>query len=253
MSPLKLKLINFFQQSLDSGINYFLFEEAVAERITKPKKHSTFTTEFKPITKTKSREEIKNENFNLLFNEMKNNQNTPQTSKTDTSIIEQFKDLNQLQTHLQTCMNCELGITRLKLVFGSGSQSPDIVVIGEAPGEEEDESGLPFVGRAGKLLTDILASIKINRDDVYITNICKCRPPANRKPTNNEINQCEPFLIKQLELLKPQFILAFGLTAAEALFNKKQNLGEYRGKIWDYNGTKTFVTYHPAALLRNPN
>jgi DNA polymerase len=127
------------------------------------------------------------------------------------------------------------------------------MVIGEAPGADEDEQGFPFVGRAGKLLTDILNAINLSRSDVYIANICKCRPPGNRKPLVNEIERCEKFLHKQIELIQPQFILALGLTAAEALFKQSYKMGDIRGKVLEYRGIKTLITYHPAALLRNPN
>jgi len=138
-------------------------------------------------------------------------------------------------------------------VFGDGNPNADIMIIGEAPGSDEDEQGLPFVGRAGKLLTDILKAINMTRTDVYIANICKCRPPANRKPAADEITACEKYLHKQIEIIKPQFILALGLTAADALFKQSHKMADIRGKIFEYRGIKTLITYHPAALLRNPN
>jgi DNA polymerase len=126
------------------------------------------------------------------------------------------------------------------------------MVIGEAPGADEDAQGKPFVGRAGQLLTKILQAINLERDDVFIANIVKCRPPENRRPLPNEIDACEPYLMKQIELIKPAFILALGLTAADTLLKQKHTMGDVRGKLFDYHGTKLLVTYHPAALLRNP-
>jgi DNA polymerase len=161
--------------------------------------------------------------------------------------------LEELNLLMKKCDKCVLGATRQSVVCGEGNPNADIMVIGEAPGADEDEQGLPFVGRAGKLLTDILKAVNFSREDVFIANICKCRPPANRKPTPLEVHCCEPYLIKQIELIKPKFILALGLTAAEALFKNNPRMLDIRGQILDYYGIKTMVTYHPAALLRNPN
>lgn len=150
------------------------------------------------------------------------------------------------------CMKCPLGATRTSFVFGSGNPDADIMVIGEAPGADEDAQGLPFVGRAGQLLTKILESIELQRDDVYICNILKCRPPNNRKPLAGETDSCEPYLWKQIELVKPKFILALGLTAAHTLLKTSETMTALRGTVHDYQGIPTLVTYHPAALLRNP-
>lgn len=145
-----------------------------------------------------------------------------------------------------------LGHTRTNFVFGSGNPNADIMIVGEAPGADEDEQGLPFVGRAGQLLTKILEAIDLPRDEVYICNILKCRPPNNRKPLAGETDQCEPYLWKQIEIVKPKLILALGLTAANTLLKNKESMTNLRGKIHDYHGIRTLVTYHPAALLRNP-
>ncbi len=159
--------------------------------------------------------------------------------------------LDSLNQMICTCQKCPLGQSRTKFVFGTGNPNADIVVIGEAPGADEDASGLPFIGLAGQLLTKILAAIKLQRSDVFICNILKCRPPGNRTPERFEVDQCEPYLIKQLDLVKPKFILALGLTAANTLLKRKAKMGELRGSIHDYHGIKVIVTYHPAALLRN--
>lgn len=158
-----------------------------------------------------------------------------------------------LESRICSCMNCVLGGTRNKFVFGSGNPNADIMVIGEAPGADEDDQGLPFVGRAGQLLTKILEAVSLQRDEVYICNILKCRPPNNRKPLTGETETCEPYLHKQIDLIKPRFLLALGLTAANTLLRNKESMTSLRGKIHDYHGIKTIVTYHPAALLRNPD
>jgi DNA polymerase len=158
-----------------------------------------------------------------------------------------------LHDHIHTCMECRLGVTRNSFVFGSGNPNADILIIGEAPGADEDAQGLPFVGAAGKLLTKILEAINLSRDEVYIANIIKCRPPENRRPEKDEIAQCEPYLQKQIEIIKPAFILALGLTAVNTLFKKNHQMQDIRGKVMNYHGVSLLATYHPAALLRNPN
>lgn len=161
--------------------------------------------------------------------------------------------LDELYDAIHTCTKCPLGFTRNKFVFGSGSPTADLMVIGEAPGADEDAQGFPFVGRAGQLLTKILESIGLSRqDDVYICNILKCRPPNNRKPLVTETDECEPYLLEQIRIVKPKFILALGLTAANTLLKNKDSMGSLRGKVHDYHGINMLVTYHPAALLRNP-
>lgn len=163
------------------------------------------------------------------------------------------KTLSELNTLISNCNKCALHKGRNKFVFGSGNPNADVLVIGEGPGAEEDKQGLPFVGRAGQLLTDILKAIKFERDEVYIGNIVKCRPPENRTPLPDEMETCLPYLKKQIELIKPKMILCLGLTAAKGLLKKKDSLTAMRGKIFDYEGIKVMVTFHPAALLRNPN
>lgn len=155
---------------------------------------------------------------------------------------------------IKDCQKCKLlARTRKRVVFGTGNPQAEVVVVGEAPGADEDEQGKPFVGRAGKLLTDILSAINFSRDEVFICNILKCRPPENRNPLPDEISNCEPYLFKQLEMIKPKLILAVGTFAAQTLLKTKEPLGKLRGKFHNYKGIKMMVTYHPAALLRNPN
>jgi len=164
------------------------------------------------------------------------------------------ESLKDFEVKVKDCFKCGiLSKTRNTVVFGYGNSNADIVIVGEAPGADEDIQGKPFVGRAGKLLTDILKAIKIEREEVYICNILKCRPPENRNPLPDEISNCEPYLHKQLEIIKPKLILALGTFAAQTLLRIKEPLGKLRGKFHAYNGIKMMVTYHPAALLRNPN
>jgi DNA polymerase len=166
-------------------------------------------------------------------------------------------NIGELDKAICNCKKCILGTKRINFVFGVGNPNADAVLVGEAPGAEEDKQGIPFVGRAGKLLTDILKAISLSRDEVYICNIIKCRPPENRNPLPEEIGKCEPYLLKQLELIKPKFILSLGTFASQTLLRTKEPLGRMRGKIYDYvvgdQKIKLMVTYHPAALLRNPN
>lgn len=163
------------------------------------------------------------------------------------------KTLDELNNLIKNCTKCELHKNRNNFVFGSGNPDADVMVIGEGPGAEEDKQGLPFVGRAGQLLTDILKAIKFERNEVYIANIVKCRPPENRTPLPEEMETCIPYLKKQIALIQPKMILCLGLTAAKGLLRKKESLTALRGKFFDYEGIKVMVTFHPAALLRNPN
>ncbi len=166
------------------------------------------------------------------------------------------KDTNSLaefNAAIKDCLNCPLGSTRTKFVFGVGNPNADLMFVGEAPGEKEDLEGVPFVGRAGKLLTEILKAIDLTREDVYIANVLKCRPPENRDPNKAEIEECEPYLLKQIELIKPKLLVALGRISATTLLRTKDSLTAMRGQVFDYHGTDMVVTYHPAALLRNPN
>jgi len=161
--------------------------------------------------------------------------------------------LSDLNAAICRCVKCPLGQTRNKFVFGVGNSNADIVLVGEAPGADEDMQGEPFVGRAGQLLNKILEAVHFKRDEVYICNILKCRPPNNREPQSDEIDACEPHLWKQLELIKPKIIVCLGRVAAQTLLRSTDSLTNLRGKIHNYRGIKLVVTYHPAALLRNPN
>ncbi|NOY06941.1 MAG: uracil-DNA glycosylase [Chlorobi bacterium] len=161
--------------------------------------------------------------------------------------------LRQLYESIRTCRNCPLGESRTNFVFGVGNPNADIVLVGEAPGAEEDRKGEPFVGRAGKLLNQILESVNFKREDVYICNILKCRPPNNRDPLPAEVSACEPYLHHQLDLINPKIIVALGRVAAQTLLRTKESLTRLRTRVHSYHNIPMVVTYHPAALLRNPN
>ncbi len=161
--------------------------------------------------------------------------------------------IDALNSQICNCMKCPLGKTRTKFVFGVGNPQAKVMVIGEAPGADEDAQGEPFVGRAGQLLNKILEAIQFKREEVFICNILKCRPPNNRDPLPEEVDQCEPYLWKQIELLHPVAILCVGRIAGQTLLKTTRGLGELRGTVHSYQGIPMMVTYHPAALLRNPN
>ncbi|HZV12130.1 MAG TPA: uracil-DNA glycosylase [Candidatus Kapabacteria bacterium] len=161
--------------------------------------------------------------------------------------------LDALNGMICTCMKCPLGQTRTKFVFGVGNPKAKLMVIGEAPGADEDKQGEPFVGRAGQLLNKILEAVKFTREEVYICNILKCRPPGNRDPLPSEEDQCVPYLYKQIDLIRPKLILAVGRIAANRLLQKNLSMKELRTQPNEFHGIPFFATYHPAALLRNPN
>ncbi len=161
--------------------------------------------------------------------------------------------IEELNAQICECTKCPLGHTRTKFVFGVGNPRATLMVVGEAPGADEDAQGEPFVGRAGQLLNKILKAINFEREEVYICNILKCRPPNNRQPQPDEVEQCLPYLRKQIELVKPRVILCVGLTAAHNLLNTSESLTKLRGRQLSFEGIPLMVTYHPAALLRNPN
>ena len=165
-------------------------------------------------------------------------------------------EFDSLDSHYQAicnCLRCPLGDTRNKFVYGVGNPNADLVFIGEGPGAEEDKLGEPFVGRAGKLLDRILEAINFNRQQIYIANMVKCRPPGNRDPQPEEMEACNQYLMEQLSIIKPKLICALGRIAAQGLLKTTTPLGKLRGIWHDFHGMKTLVTYHPAALLRFPS
>ena len=163
------------------------------------------------------------------------------------------EELQKIKETMAECLLCRLGKTRRNLVFGDGNPQARIVFVGEAPGADEDEQGLPFVGRAGQLLTKIIEAMGMKRGEVYICNILKCRPPQNRNPLPEEIAACEPFLKRQLKSISPQIICALGTFAAKTLLRTEVPISVLRGRFHLYEGIKLMPTYHPAYLLRNPS
>jgi len=172
----------------------------------------------------------------------------------DGSQNENSANLAALAREADGCKRCELHRTRDKVVFGSGSPAVRWMFVGEAPGAEEDKQGLPFVGRAGALLGGMLGGLRLSRDDVYIANVLKCRPPNNRDPFGQEVRACSPFLHRQIDLVQPEVIVAMGRFAAQVLLDSDQSLGQLRGRPHNFgeNPVPVVVTYHPAYLLRSP-
>jgi DNA polymerase len=161
--------------------------------------------------------------------------------------------LQDIRLELGDCQRCRLAHDRTHIVFGSGSFKAQLIFVGEGPGFEEDQQGEPFVGPAGQLLSKIIAAIKLNRNQVYICNVVKCRPPNNRNPQSDEIDTCLPFLERQIEAIRPGFICALGTIAAQTLLNTTEPISKLRGRLHNYHGIKLLPTYHPAYLLRNPD
>ncbi len=160
--------------------------------------------------------------------------------------------LLKVREDLGECTRCKLHKTRNKIVFGDGSGKAKLVFVGEGPGADEDKQGLPFVGRAGKLLTQMIEAMGLQRGDVYICNVVKCRPPENRQPEKDEVAACSPFLFRQLDVLQPKAIVCLGSTAAQTLLQTNRGISQFRGQWLDFRGHKLMATYHPAYLLRNP-
>ena len=160
--------------------------------------------------------------------------------------------LDGIRADLGDCTRCKLHGGRSNLVFGVGSPTADLVFVGEAPGRDEDRQGIPFVGRAGQLLTRIIAAIGLSRDEVYIANVIKCRPPNNRNPEPDEVATCEPFLFRQLDVIRPRVVVALGGFAIRTLLETDEAVSRLRGRVFDYRGAKLIPTFHPAFLLRSP-
>jgi uracil-DNA glycosylase family 4 len=198
------------------------------------------------------------EEFMTLLNTPNNP--SPRTSPTNPSPSprpspspEKLKRLEVIQAEARSCRACSLGASATNSVFARGDATAEIVVVGEAPGEEEDKTGLPFVGRAGKLLDLMMAAIGYPKDSVYICNTLKCRPPGNRNPLPNELAACNGFLRQQLDIVSPKVLLAVGKFAAQTLLQSEEPIGRLRGQVHTYEGRPVVVTYHPAYLLRSPH
>ena len=169
------------------------------------------------------------------------------------NLDERAAELKVISAEVAKCTRCpELASTRTQTVFGVGSASPRLVFLGEAPGADEDKQGEPFVGRAGQLLNNIITACKMKREEVYILNTIKCRPPGNRNPLPEEMLNCRGYLDRQFAILQPEYICCLGAVATRALFENPLPLGKMRGKFYDFRGAKVMITYHPAYLLRNP-
>jgi DNA polymerase len=160
--------------------------------------------------------------------------------------------LDAVRADIGDCTRCRLSKQRTNIVFGTGNVNAEIMFVGEGPGADEDEQGLPFVGRAGQLLNNMISAMGISREDVYIANVVKCRPPGNRTPERDECDTCSPFLMRQIEIVKPKIIVALGAVAAKNLLGLNDSMANLRGQIYDFKNTKLAVTYHPAYLLRDP-
>jgi uracil-DNA glycosylase family 4 len=162
-------------------------------------------------------------------------------------------NLLRIRTDLGECTRCKLHRTRNKIVFGDGNPKAELVFVGEGPGHDEDMQGLPFVGRAGKLLTQMIEAMGLQRKDVYICNVVKCRPPENRAPERDEVEHCSPFLLRQIDTIAPKVIVCLGSTAAQTVLATNRGISQFRGQWLEFRGRKLMATYHPAYLLRNPS
>ena len=176
------------------------------------------------------------------------------TEPTVALFTNQAEALAAIRTDIGDCTRCKLHtLGRRQVVFGVGNPQADLMFVGEAPGADEDIQGEPFVGRAGQLLTKIIEAIGLSRGDVYIANVIKCRPPQNRNPEQDEVDTCEPFLFRQIDVIRPKVIVALGTFAARALLRTLDPISRLRGRVFEYRGAKLIPTFHPAYLLRNPS
>ena len=176
----------------------------------------------------------------------------PEIARSVPAGSEAAAGLKALREHIGDCQRCKLAPSRRNIVFGQGNANARLMFVGEAPGADEDEQGLAFVGKAGQLLTKIIESIGLKRDDVFIANVLKCRPPQNRNPEPDEITSCQPFLERQIATIRPRVIVGLGKFAGQWLLKTAEPISRIRGRIGDYEGIRAIPTYHPAYLLRNP-
>ena len=175
----------------------------------------------------------------------------PKAQSPESNFVE---SLEAIREDIGECVRCKLcALGRKQIVFGVGNPNANLMFVGEAPGRDEDIQGIPFVGRAGQKLTQIIEAIGLKREDVYIANVIKCRPPENRNPEPDEVEQCEPFLFRQVDTIKPKVIVALGTFAAKSLLKSNESISRLRGRVFEYRGAKLVPTFHPAFLLRNPS
>lgn len=233
---LEIKKTNLEENKQKSNTNQTIISNPINASVSEKELQNGLNTETKNVVKT-----VSLTNLDILTRALENTE------------YSNFTSLDDFNKNICNCQKCPLGKTRTNFVFGEGNPNADIMVIGEGPGADEDALGRPFVGRAGQLLDKILESIKFKREEVYIANIVKCRPPQNRVPKPEEVDKCLPYLIRQIQIINPKMILCVGLTAASYLIPKKSTMQQFRGQFWDFMDKKLLVTYHPAALLRNPN
>lgn len=184
-------------------------------------------------------------------------QSVPVAASDGLSLFESFSKIENdslpvIRENLGECTRCKLHRTRNKIVFGDGNPGAQLVFVGEGPGADEDEQGFPFVGRAGKLLTQMIEAMGLQRKDVYICNVVKCRPPQNRQPEPDEVKECSPFLLRQIDTIAPKVIVCLGATAAQTILQTNRGISHFRGEWQEFRGRKLIATYHPAYLLRNP-
>ncbi|HYL11975.1 MAG TPA: uracil-DNA glycosylase [Terriglobales bacterium] len=174
-------------------------------------------------------------------------------TKPESGVTDPAKALRIIREDLGDCIRCKLHkLGRKQIVFGVGNPRAELMFVGEGPGADEDEQGEPFVGRAGQLLNNMIRAMGLRREDVYIANVVKCRPPGNRTPERDECDTCSPFLLRQISVIQPKVIVALGAVAAKTLLAINASMSELRGRWYDFRGTKLAVTYHPAFLLRDP-
>ena len=191
---------------------------------------------------------IKKGQKNKILSLLSDEQSSP-----DKKLDESFKNLGEMKIAVEECRQCRLHKERKNTVFSRGTGTANLMFIGEGPGRDEDEAGLPFVGKAGQLLDKILEAMGLPSDSVYICNVVKCRPPQNRKPTPDEIESCSDYLMGQISFIKPKVIVCLGATAAEGVLGTRERIMDLRSKFFDKYNAKIIVTYHPAALLRDPS
>jgi DNA polymerase len=240
------KRLAFYQ---DIGIELF-YCDRFPQQQQRPASVTEESTLPKPVQKTQSAKQaaptpVVPPKLNVL----------PRSS--DVSLFESMNkiagdSLPRIFTDIGDCTRCKLHRGRNKLVFGDGNPKAELVFVGEGPGRDEDMQGLPFVGRAGKLLTQMIEAMGLQRKDVYICNVVKCRPPENRTPEKDEVETCSPFLLRQLDAIAPKVIVCLGSVAAQTLLETNRGISHFRGEWRDFRGTKLMATYHPAYLLRNP-
>jgi len=188
-----------------------------------------------------------------LLKDRKDRMAAPETQSAVPIVVSNdVTTLDSIRAEIGDCQRCKLAPKRTNIVFGSGNPGAELVFVGEAPGFDEDQQGLPFVGRAGQLLTKIIESINLKREDVYICNVLKCRPPDNRNPEPDEVAACNPFLKKQLATIRPKIVCCLGTFAAQTVLQMAAPISKLRGKFFDMDGIRVIATFHPAYLLRSP-